>query len=181
MCYGLLMNRCRAPFTVLRFASVVASQPAHSKQVLQNDLGQPPLIRIQAVPSRAAWISSTPTWPWRPARPACGSSSKTQTCLCLRVCSSRSSSKCRREINWSSWQAASRNPAVQIAFVDHGNAYLEPRELQLGTRVRHDFIMLNCHPSTELRRKDTNFAGHVSCGELSGHLFFRWRLLWFWD
>jgi len=30
----------------------------------------------------------------------------------------------------------------QIAFVDHGNGYLEPRELQLGTRVGDDFIVL---------------------------------------
>jgi Cu(I)/Ag(I) efflux system membrane fusion protein/cobalt-zinc-cadmium efflux system membrane fusion protein len=30
----------------------------------------------------------------------------------------------------------------QIAFVDRGNGYLEPRELQLGTRVGDDFIVL---------------------------------------
>jgi membrane fusion protein, copper/silver efflux system len=30
----------------------------------------------------------------------------------------------------------------QVAFVDHGNGYLEPREIQTGTRVGDDFIVL---------------------------------------
>ena len=30
----------------------------------------------------------------------------------------------------------------QIIFVDHGNGYLEPREIQLGARVGDDFIVL---------------------------------------
>jgi RND family efflux transporter MFP subunit len=30
----------------------------------------------------------------------------------------------------------------QIIFVDHGNGYLEPREVQLGTRVGDDFVVL---------------------------------------
>ena len=31
----------------------------------------------------------------------------------------------------------------QIAFIDHGNGYLEPREIQIGTRVGDDLIVLN--------------------------------------
>src|SRR5205807_287270 len=30
----------------------------------------------------------------------------------------------------------------QIAFVDHGNGYLEPREIQTGTRVGDDLVVL---------------------------------------
>jgi hypothetical protein len=44
-------------------------------------------------------------------------------------------------------QSASRRGVLQsgtrqVVFVDHGNGYLEPREVQLGARVGDDFIVL---------------------------------------